>query len=303
MDQLDGMRAFVSVASLGSFAEAARRLRQSPSAITRGVAALEDRLGVTLLVRTTRSVRLTERGQIHLESCRQILDDLDIAERRARGEDAKPRGSLRIAAPIVFGRLHVLPVVAQLLADHPEVSVSLTLSDRNVHLVDDGIDVAVRIGDLADSSLIAVRFATVVRVVAASPDYLARHGRPEWPADLVGHDIVAFEGLDTLNEWRFGPDGAVVRIEPRLTVNSADAAIAAVEGGLGITRALSYQLADGIAAGRLAPLLQAFIPPPMPVSAVYPPRRIASANVAAFIAAARRHFRARPVEAPSADAP
>jgi DNA-binding transcriptional LysR family regulator len=293
MDHLDAMKAFVAVATLGSFAEAARRLRISPSAVTRSVAQLEDRLGLTLFNRTTRSVRLTERGQIYLESSRRILEDLDAAERQARGEDAEPRGVLHVAAPIVFGRLHVLPMVRALLTDHPALTVRLTLSDRNVHLVDEGVHVALRIGDLADSSLTAVKLGAVSRVLVASPAYLATQGSPSRPADLEDHALIAFEGLEATDEWRFSATG--VRVAPRLAVNSADTAIAAAEAGLGITRALSYQVSAAVQAGRLVPLLQAFAPPAMPVSVVFPARRVSSANVAAFVTAARDHLRTHPL--------
>ena len=195
MDRLDAMRTFVAVAKLGSFAEAARHLQLSPSVVTRSIAQLEDQLGLTLLLRTTRSLRLTERGELYLESCQQILADVDSAERRVRGEDAEPRGTLKVAAPIVFGRLHVLPIVNRVLRDYRDVAVELTLSDRNVHLVDEGVDVAVRIGELADSSLIAVKLAVVSRVVVASPAYLKERGVPKSPAELAKHDIIAFEGL------------------------------------------------------------------------------------------------------------
>ena len=293
MDRLDAMRIYVAVARLGSFAKAARQLRLSPSVVTRSIAQLEDQLGVTLLTRTTRSVRATDRGEIYLESCQQILEDIDGAERRVRGESAEPRGGLKVAAPIAFGRLHVLPVVNRMLTDHRALSVRLTLSDRNALLVDEGVDVAVRIGDLADSSLIAVKLGAVSRVLVASPAYLARHGAPSSPADLAALDAIAFESMDATNEWRFGEKA--VRLEPRLSVNSADAAIAAAEAGIGITRALSYQVEAAVLAGRLVPILRSFAPPPSPVSAVYPARRIGSANVAAFVKAARDHFRANPV--------
>lgn len=300
MDRLEAMRTFVAVASLGSFVEAARRRRLSASAVTRAVVQLEDDLGVTLLNRTTRSVRMTERGEIYLDACLRILADMDDADRRVRGQDAEPRGALSLAAPLLFGRLHVQPIVLELLAAHPALSVRLTLSDRNAHLVEEGLDAAVRIGELADSRLKAARLGAVSRVLAASPTYLAKRGRPLAPADLAGHDIVAFDGLEPGGEWRFGADGPVVHVEPRLSVNSADAAIAAAEAGLGITRTLSYQVADAVAAGRLEVLLQAFAPPPLPVNVIYPSQRIASANVAAFVDAARRHFRAHPLNpAPS----
>ncbi|MFZ2108325.1 MAG: LysR substrate-binding domain-containing protein [Roseiarcus sp.] len=235
MDRLDAMRIYAAVARLGSFAKAARQLRLSPSVVTRSIAQLEDQLGVTLLTRTTRSVRVTDRGEIYLESCQQILEDIEGAGRRVRGENAEPRGDLKVAAPIAFGRLHVLPVVNRMLTDHRALSVRLTLSDRNALLVDEGVDVAVRIGELADSSLIAVKLGAVSRVLVASPAYLARHGAPSSPADLAALDAIAFESLDATNEWRFSEKA--VRLEPRLSVNSADAAIAAAEAGIGIARA------------------------------------------------------------------
>lgn len=293
MDRLDTMRAFVAVAGQGSFAEAARRLRLSPSAVTRAVAQLEAQLGVTLFHRTTRSVKLTERGTIHLESCRAILDDLDQAERRVRGEDARPRGLLTIAAPILFGRLHILPIVNRLLRDQPDLNVRLNLSDRNVQLAEEGVDVAVRIGELIDSSLIAVRLGEVTRTLVASPAYLAARGVPQTPGDLQHHDLITFEGIGAASDWRPGDHAA--RLEPRLSVNSGDAALAAAEAGLGVTRALSYQVRQGIEAGRLVPVLEAFTPPAIPVSALYPARRVGSANVAAFMKAARAAFRARPL--------
>jgi DNA-binding transcriptional LysR family regulator len=295
MDRLDTMRAFVAVATLGSFAEAARQLRLSPSVITRSVADLEDRLGLVLLTRTTRSVRLTERGAIFLDSCRQILEDIEGAERRVRGKDAEPRGSLKVAAPILFGRLHVLPIVTRVLMKHPGLAIQLTLSDRNVHLAEEAVDVAIRVGDLADSSMMAIRLGSVSRVLVASPDYLIRRGIPSAPNELSGHDIIAFESLDTTNEWRFGPTAKLVRVEPRLTVNSADAAIAAAEVGLGITRALSYQVMASVLAGRLVPLLTAFTADQLPVSAIYPARRIASTNLGAFIKNAREYFKSDPL--------
>jgi DNA-binding transcriptional LysR family regulator len=295
MDFLDAMRIFVAVAKLESFAEAARQLRVSPSVVTRSIARIEDRLGLAVFSRTTRSVRLTERGQIYLESCQRILQDIEAAESRARGEDAAPRGELTVAAPIVFGRLHVLPIVAELLNEHRALTARLTLSDRNVHLVDENVDVAVRIGELADSALLAVRLGHVSRVVVASPAYLSERGAPETPADLGRHDLIAFEGLEATNEWRFHAPDRLVRLEPRLAVNSADAAIAAAEAGMGITRTLSYQVRTAVAAGRLVPILQDFAPPGLPVSAIHSARRIASANIAAFVKAARNHFKVNPL--------
>jgi DNA-binding transcriptional LysR family regulator len=291
MDRFDSMRAFVAVADLGSFAEAARRLRLSPAAVTRAVALLEDRLGLSLLTRTTRSVKLTESGAVYLEACHRLLDDFDAAERLVRGEQAAPRGTLTVAAPLMFGRLHVLPLVATMLRAHADLHVRLLLSDRTMHLVEDGIDVAVRIGDLPDSALTAFNVGHVRRVVVASPGYVAARGAPTAPTDLAAHDLIAFEGIGATNEWRFA-GGIAVRVEPRLAVNSADAAIAAAEAGLGITRTLSYQVAASVAEGRLRLLLEEFAPPALPIHVVHPAMRLGSANVAAFVAVARGHFRA-----------
>jgi DNA-binding transcriptional LysR family regulator len=292
MDRLDAMRAFAAVADRGSFAEAARQLRLSPAAVTRAVAQLEDRLGLLLLNRTTRSVGLTQRGAVYLERCKQILGDLEDADRHARGDDAAPRGRLAIAAPLTFGRLHVLPVVNAMLLAHADLSVRLMLSDRIVHLAEEGMDVAVRIGDPADSALVAIRVGEVRRVLTASPAYLGRRGVPDAPAGLPAHDIIAFEGVDATDDWRFG--AASVRVDPRLTVNSADAAITAAIAGLGITRTLSYQVHDAVRAGRLRLVLGAFAPALVPINIVYPQRRLGSANVTAFVKAARAYFAALP---------
>jgi DNA-binding transcriptional LysR family regulator len=291
MDRLDAMRIFVAVADLGSFAQAGRRMRLSPAAVTRGVAQLEDHLGLSLLSRTTRSVRMTESGALYLEDCRHVLAAFEDAERRARGESAEPRGTLTVAAPIVFGRLHILPLILEMLRTYPRLSIRLALADRIVNLVDEGVDVAVRIGELADSALIARKVSQLQRVLVASPGYLEARGEPRSSRDLAGHDIIAFEGVDSTNDWRFGDDGRLVqRVEPRLMVNSADAAIAAAEAGFGITRALSYQVRAGLLQGRLRLVLQEVAPRPVPVSLVHPAVRLGSANLAAFMTVAARHL-------------
>ncbi len=298
MDRLDGMRAFVAVAQHGSFAAAARQLNVSPSAMTRAVAELEAHLGLTLFNRSTRVVSLTDRGRIHLDSVRHILDEIALAEAKVRGEDASPRGLLTVTAPVVFGRLHVLPIVNALLLAHPELRLRLLLTDRDINLIEEGVDIAIRIGALVDSSLIAVRLGAVCRPVFASPDYLARRGTPMVPADLADHDIIVFDGLGSSHDWHFAD--TMVRVAPRLAVNNADAAIASVRAGLGISRTLSYQLREDVAAGRLVLLLRDHDLPPVPVSALYPPRRYASPNIATFLAATRAHFRQHPL-LPAAD--
>lgn len=291
MDRLEMLRTFVAVADQESFAEAARRLRISPTAASRAVATLEQSLGRPLLRRTTRSVRLTEEGATYLERCRIALGELDEAALALRGDGATPGGTLVIAAPVALGRLHILPLVTGLLTAHPALDVELTLIDRIVRLVDEGVDVAVRIGDLSDSSLHALKVAEVRRMLVASPAYLAARGMPANVAALHGHALISFTELDRAHEWRFGPTGKVaIRIEPRLTLNTADAAIAAAVAGAGITRVLSYQAIDAVRSGALVPVLDALSPPPIPVHLVYQANRRASVNVRAFIDAARAHF-------------
>ena len=291
MDRLEMLRIFVAVADKASFAEAARRLRVSPTAASRAVAALEQSLGTPLLQRTTRSVRLTEDGATYLERCRAALADLDDAALALRGAGVRPGGSLVVTAPVTFGRIHILPIATGLLRAHPGLEVALTLIDRFVRVVDEGIDVAVRIGDLADSSLHALKVAKVRRVLVASPDYLAAQGTPANVPALHGHALISFTEIDRAQEWRFGAtDKTALRIAPRLTVNTADAAIAAAVAGLGIARVLSYQALAAVASGSLVTLLDGFSPPPVPVHLVYQANRRASVNVRAFIDAAHSHF-------------
>jgi DNA-binding transcriptional LysR family regulator len=291
MDHLDRLRVFVAVADRASFAEAARSLGVSPTAASRGVAALEDELGVALLRRTTRSVTLTPEGAAYLERARSALEELDDAARSLRGDEAEPRGLLVVTAPVVFGRLHILPIVVRLLRAHARLAVRLTLTDRFSRIVEEGIDVAARIGELADSTLRAARVGQVRRALVASPGYLAARGQPATPADLAGHDLIAFEGLSLNREWRFGPKlGTIVRCEPRLITDSVDAAIAAAIDGAGVTRCLSYQAQPHVASGRLRYVLDAFEPPPWPVQFVYQANRLRSPNVRAFLDEARRTF-------------
>ena len=292
MDRLDWLRLFVAVADRASFAEAARSLGVSPTAASRGVAALEDALGVALLRRTTRSVALTPEGAAYLERARRALEELDDAARSARGDQAEPRGLLVVTAPVVFGRLRILPIVVRLLRAHPELEVRLTLTDRFSRIVEEGIDVAARIGELADSTLHAARVGRVRRALVASPAYLEARGEPAAPSDLIDHDLIAFEGLSLNGEWRFGPKLAtIVRCEPRLMTDSVDAAIAAAVDGVGVTRCLTYQADPHVAKGRLRYVLAAFEPPPWPVQLVYQANRVRSPNVRAFLDEARRTFR------------
>ena len=285
MDRIDAMQAFIAVADLGGFAPAARKLGLSPSGVTRLIAALEERLGARLLQRTTRSVALTDAGARYLERARRILADVEEAEASIQDERTRPSGRLVVSAPIGFGRLHVSPVMSEYLKRHAEVSGELRLTDRMVNLVEDGVDLAVRIGHLADSSLVARHVGEMRRIVVASPGYLKTHGEPKTPEAVVSHQTIQFGGAAASPDWRFVRDGNEVRItpEPRLTTNSSDAAIGyAVRGG-GLTRVLAYQAAHAIKAGRLKILLAKFEPPALPIHIVYPTSRLLSAKVRAFI--------------------
>ena len=285
MDRIDAMLAFTAVADLGGFAPAARKLGLSPSAVTRLIAALEERLGARLLQRTTRSVALTDAGTRYLERARRILADVEEAEASVQDERTRPSGRLVVSAPIGFGRIHVSPLMSEYLKRHAEVAGELRLADRMVNLVEDGVDLAVRIGHLADSSLVARHVGEMRRIVVASPGYLKAHGEPKTPEAIAAHQTIQFGGATASPDWRFVRDGNEVRVTPvpRLTTNSADAAIGyAVRGG-GLTRVLAYQAADAIKAGRLKILLAKFEPPSLPIHLVYPTSRLLSAKVRAFV--------------------
>jgi DNA-binding transcriptional LysR family regulator len=285
MDRTDGIAVFVEVADHGSFAKAARRLGRSPAAVTRAVAELESRLGVRLLTRTTRAVSTTEAGQRFLGGAKRVLADLEEIERAAAGEGTAPRGELRLTAPILFGRLHVLPIVTEFLDRFPDVRVALTLIDRPVDLVEEGLDVAVRIGTLAESSAVATRVGAVRRIVVASPDYLARRAMPQAPADLQAHAMVAFSGIAGVEHWVFreAAGDASVAIRPRLVVTTAEAAIDAAKAGFGITPVLSYQAAEDVARGSLLRVLPAYEGDEVPIHLVYPGGRHPPPKLRAFL--------------------
>lgn len=288
MDRFEALSAFVAVADRRGFTAAARALDSSPPAMTRAVAALERHLGVTLFHRSTRAVSLTEEGSAFLDRARRILLDLREAEQVVTGGRSVPRGQLHVTAPVVFGRLHVLPAIVELLARHEGLSARMMLLDRNVRIVEEGIDVAVRIGPLVDSALRAVAIGSVRQAIVASPTYLARHGIPSAPVELVGHACIVGSGARVGSAWRFGPEGdRIVEIVPRLAIDTIDAAIAAAEAGLGLANVLSYQSTDAIAAGRLVEVLAEHAPPPVPVSLVHDAARAAMPAVRAFIDAMR----------------
>lgn len=285
MDRLHEIEVFVAVADAGSFAKAGVRLRISPPAVTRAISALEDRLGTRVFNRTTRSLATTDTGQRFLEAARRVLADLEAAEKDAVGESTMPQGHLAITASVTFGRSALAPVVFDFLGRYPRVTASVLLLDRVVNLVEEGIDVAVRIGHLPDSNLIAKRIGAVHRVLVASPDYLARRGTPTSPADLRLHSVIAFTGLMPNREWRFlnGPKPGSVSLHPTVEINDAVAAIRAAEMGHGITIALSYMVGDQIRDGKLAPVLDTFALPPQPVHLVYPHARLVAPKIRAFI--------------------
>jgi DNA-binding transcriptional LysR family regulator len=285
MDRTDAIAVFIAVADHGSFAAAARRLGRSPASVTRAVADLEARLGVRLLTRTTRAVSTTEAGQRFLGGAKRVLADLDEIERAAAGQGTAPRGELRLTAPILFGRLHVLPIVTEFLDRFPEVQAALALVDRPVDLVEEGLDVAVRIGALGESSAVATRVGALRRIVVASPDYLARRGTPQRPADLTDHDVVAFSGIAGVEHWVFreAAGDVNVAIRPRLVVSTAEAAIDAARAGFGLTRVLSYQAAGDVARGSLLRVLPGYEGDEVPIHLVYPGGRHPPPKLRAFL--------------------
>ncbi|QCI11115.1 LysR family transcriptional regulator [Pseudomonas putida] len=285
MDHIHLMRVFVAVGELESFAAAARRLAISAAAVTRAVGALEESLGVKLLLRTTRSVRLTEAGSRYLEDSRNILASLREANEAAAGVNAAPRGNLAVTAPMLFGKFFVMPCIVRYLQTYPEVDVSALFLDRVVNLVEEGMDVAVRIGPLPDSGLKARQVGQVRRLLCASPDYLARHGTPRHPSELAQHALIAANGVGAGLEWKFREAQVPlsVRVKPRLNVTSNDAAIAAATAGLGIAHLLSYQVADDLVAGRLRTVLEDFEETPWPIHVLHRESKYGSAKVRAFI--------------------
>jgi len=285
MDRFQEMQVFAAVAQEQGFSAAARRLGMSAASVTRAVAALEKRIGTLLLTRTTRSVHLSEAGQRYLEDCRRILAEVQEAEDSAAGSHAQPRGQLTVTAPVLFGELFVTPVMVDYLNQFPEVMINGLLVDRVVSMVEEGIDVAVRIGELPDSNQHAIRVGEVRRVICASPGYLKTHGRPRHPEELAGAPVVATSSIGQLRNWPFLDKGQPisVRPEPRLVVTANQAAICAACLGLGFTRVLSYQVASKVAAGELEIVLADFELAPLPIHIVYQGGRKAPARIRSFV--------------------
>ena len=285
MDRLQAMSTFVAVVDSGGFASAARKLNLSPPVVTRAVAELEERLGLRLLTRTTRVVRITDAGARYAEDCRRILAQIDEAEVAASGESAAARGTLTITAPVLFGREYVTPLVTQYLQRCPGVQANCLFLDRVVNLMEEGVDVAVRIGELPDSSLHATRVGRVRRVVVAAPAYLRQHGVPLRPADLAQHVIVAAGGITAAPEWRFVAAGKplVQHVQPRLRTTTNDAALAATLAGFGLTRLMSYQVNRLVDSGALQLVLQEFENAPLPVHVLHLEGRRPTQKVRGFI--------------------
>lgn len=285
MDRFHLMSVFVAVAEEQGFAAAARRLRMSPPAVTRAIAALEQRLGVKLLNRTTRHVRTTDAGQRYLEDARRIMAEVDMADDTAAGINAEPRGHLTVTAPALFGRMFVIPGIVEYQQQYPDTEVSAVFLDRIVNMLEEGIDVGIRIGELPDSSMRALRVGSVRRILCATPDYLQQHGEPETPEQLTQHSLIASSAGNSLPDWNFDYKGKskLLRIQPRLRVTTNDSALEACLQGFGITRLLSYQAAAQIAEGKLKVILQQYEAAPWPVHIVHREGRYASAKIRAFV--------------------
>ena len=297
MDRLDAMAVLLKVVDRGSFSAASRELGLPLATVSRKVSELETRLGTTLLLRTTRQIALTDAGALYVPAARRILEEIDETERQAVGEYHSPRGELLMTVPILFGRLHVLPIVTEFLASYPEINIRLALSDRNLHLLDDHIDIAVRIGALPDSSQMATRVGTMRTVVCASPQFLAAHGTPRSPRDLTALPVVSFDFLSPAVAWPFrSPETATVQevpISPRLTTSTAEAAVWAAIQGTGITRVLHYQCAEAVTEGKLRIVLNDYEFAPIPVHLIHAGGRMLPSKTRTFLDFATSRLRQR----------
>ena len=295
MNRLEAMSVVLAVAEAGSLSAAARQQKTPLATVSRKVSELEAHLQTKLFNRSTRALVPTDAGRSYIAAAKRILADVAEAERAASGEYAAPRGDLNVSAPVALGRLYLQPVVAEFLAAFPEVDVQLSLQDRAVNLLEEHIDVALRIGVLADSGLIAVRIGEIFRVVCASPRYLKSRGIPKSPDDLSSHDCITYAPLQSPSAWRFKRDQTeyVVPVRSRLIVSNLESACDAARAGIGVTMAFSYHVAESIKSGELTPLLQHFQPPPLPVSLVYSPNRFMPVKLRAFLDFAQPRLKAR----------
>lgn len=298
MDRLEAMSILLAVVDRGSFSAAAKALGVPLATVSRKVGELETHLGTKLLIRTTRKLALSDAGLRYCAVARRILDEVEETERMVAGEYQQPRGELILTAPVLFGRLHVLPVVTEFLATYPDIDVRLVMSDRNLHLIDDHVDVAVRIGPLADSSTIATKVGSLRTVVCAAPQLLAAHGRPKTPQDLTRLPAIGFDFLAPATSWSFrhGHKPLSVPVRTRLSVTTAEAAVWAAEQGAGVTRVLHYQCAEALQAGRLKLVLPSFEPEPSPVHLVHAGRGTLPRKMRAFLDLATPRLRQRLTE-------
>jgi DNA-binding transcriptional LysR family regulator len=299
MDRFESMSVLMTVVEAGSLSAAARRLGIPLTTVSRKVSELEIHLKTRLLNRSSRHITLTDTGQSYVEACKRILEDLKEAERTASGEYSVPKGDLVVTAPIVFGRLHVLPIAIEFLEAFPDIDIRIALMDRVTNILEEHVDLAVRIGELPDSSLVGSRVGSIRRVVCASPAYLAERGTPKTPGELGTHDCITFEGMTSPDAWTFtiGKRDASVAIHSRLIVNTAEAAIDAAIAGVGITRVLSYQIADAVRTGVLDVVLQEFEPAPWPVSFVYTGHRLLPLKLRSFLDFATPRLKSRILDA------
>lgn len=283
MDRIEELEILIAILEAGSLAGAARKLRRSPPAVTRALAALEQRIGARLVERTTRRLAPTETGRHLGEQARRVL--ADYASAVTQDVTAPPRGVLRVTAPTVFGTRHVAPVIGSFLDTYPEVRVELLLDDRNIDLIEEGVDVALRIGNLVDAGLVVRRLGEVRRMVVASRAYVRRRGAPQSPQDIAAHDVIFNASRSATAEWRFRHGGreSVAHFTPRFSVNSVEATLFAMKAGRGLARVLSYQVADDIAKGRVLRMLSAYEPPPLPVHLVMPSAKHMAPKLRAFV--------------------
>lgn len=297
MDRLGAMSVFVTVVEAGSLSAAGRKLKMPLSTVSRKISELESHMKTRLLIRSTTNLALTDAGKSYLAACKSIIESVDEAERQAAGEYSAPTGDLIIAAPIVFGRLHVVPIVAEFLEKYPDVDVQLVLEDRPLDLLENHIDLAVRVGELPDSRLIAVRVGEIRNVVCASPKYLKGHGTPDTPQELVSHDCInfTFAALMSPDVWTFrmGNSEMSMRIRSRLVVNTAEAAIDAAIAGVGITRVLSYQVKKVAQSGALTTVLSKYESAPVPINLIYAGQRLLPLKLRTFLDFATPRFRIR----------
>ncbi len=296
MDKLHTIEVFIEVAKQQSFAAAGEKMGISAPAVTRSIAALEARLGAKLFNRTTRLVRLTESGTRFLQDAKRIVDDLQEAEAAVKGVYAKPSGVLTVTAPVLFGEKHIMPIITEYLEGNPEVSVKAMLYDRVTSLMEEELDVAIRIGHLKDSNLYAVTVGQVRRIVCGSPEYFKKHGKPESPSDLKNHRIIFPATFESVNQWHFDNNGKkeIIKLNPRLRCNQNAAALKAAILGHGITRLMSYQVGEELEKGTLQSILTGYEEAPLPVSVLHLEGRRANAKIRSFIDLAVERLRANP---------